>query len=118
VEAGARETLDAATIGNRLPAEAWVIDAPVPDEQGDGGTLMLAGPPMTSFRPDAPVVMALADLIQAVAANGRAHVEAVRAGRERDIHIDLAHALAGGGSLEERLCNVAGTIAEFIGATR
>ncbi len=117
VEAGARETLDAATIGKRLPAEAWVIDASVPDEQGDGGTLMLAGLPMTSFRPDAPVVMALADLIQAVAANGRAHVEAVRAGRERDIHIDLAHALAGGGSLEERLGNVAGTIAEFIGAT-
>jgi len=109
--------LDAVAIGARLPAEAWVIDARIPDEVGDGGVLLLAGLPMTSFRPDAPVVMALADLIQAVVANGRAHVEALRAGRERDIHIDLAHALAGGGSLPERLGNVTETIAEFVGAT-
>lgn len=116
-EAGASDALSATTLGARLPADAWVIDATIPDESGEGGSLALAGLPMWSFRPDAPVVMALADLIQAVVANARARVEAVRVGRERDIHIELAHVLAGGGSLQERLGSVTEKIAEFIGAT-
>ncbi len=117
IEAAAREPLSAATLASRLPAECWLIEAPIPDEFGDGGSLLLVGFPAASFRPDAPVVLALADLIQAVVASGRARVEALRAGRERDIHIDLAHALAGSGPLEERLGAVTEMIAEFIGAT-
>ncbi|TAK55777.1 MAG: diguanylate cyclase [Dehalococcoidia bacterium] len=115
IEAGTRDELTASVLGARLRADAWVIDAPIPDESGDGGALALAGLPMSSFRPDAPVVMALADLVQAVVANARARVEAVRAGRERDIHIELAHVLAGGGTLHERLSGVTRKIAEFIG---
>jgi diguanylate cyclase (GGDEF)-like protein len=115
IEAGGRDELNASVLGARLRADAWVIDAPIPDESGDGGALALAGLPMSSYRPDAPVVMALADLVQAVVANARARVEAVRAGRERDIHIDLAHVLAGGGTLHERLSGVTQKIADFIG---
>ena len=99
-----------------LPPEAWIIDAPIPDETGERGQLLLAGLPNISFRPDTPVVLALADLIQAVVANGRAHDEAARAGRERDIHIDLAHELASGGSLHERLARVVDRVQQFIGA--
>lgn len=116
VEAAARGTLTSAAVAPLLPGEAWLIEAAIPDEAGDGGILLLGGLPMTSFRPDAPVVVALADLLQATVANGRAHLDATRAGRERDIHIDLAHALAGGGALQERLGTVARLIADFIGA--
>ena len=100
-----------------MPADAWLIDVPVPDEAGVPGRLLLAGQPTTSFRPDAPVVVALADLIQAVVASGRAHEDARRAGRERDIHNDLAEVLARGGSLDERMAVVTRLIAEFTGAT-
>ncbi|MBI5285345.1 MAG: diguanylate cyclase [Chloroflexi bacterium] len=117
IETAEGEPLTASNLAGGLPAECWVIEAPIPDEFGDGGSLLLAGLPASSFRPDAPVVLALADLIQAVVASGRARLEAVRAGRERDIHIDLAHALAGSGSLEERLDSVTEMIAEFVGAT-
>jgi diguanylate cyclase (GGDEF)-like protein len=113
--ASAGGTLGGPMLAGLLPPEAWLVETPIPDEFGDGGTLLLAGLPMTSFRPDAPVVVALADLMQAVVANGRAHVDAVRAGRERDIHIDLARALAVGGTLRERLTQVSRMIAEFIG---
>jgi len=116
-EAAARGALTSAAVAPLLPGEAWLIEATIPDERGDGGVLLLGGLPMTSFRPDAPVVVALADLLQATVANGRAHLDALRAGRERDIHIDLAHTLAGGGALEDRLGKVARLIADFIGAS-
>jgi len=116
-EAAGRGGQSSPTLIPLLPTDAWVIETRVPDDGGDGGTLLLAGLPMASYRPDAPIVVALADLIQAVVANGRTHVDAVRAGRERDIHIDLAHALAGGGSLRERLSEVAQLIGEFVGAS-
>ena len=100
-----------------MPADAWLIDVPVPDEAGTPGRLLLTGQPTTSFRPDAPVVVALADLVQAVVASGRAHEEARRAGRERDIHNDLAEVLARGGSLQERMAVVTRLISDFTGAT-
>jgi len=100
-----------------LPGDAWLIDVPVPDEAGAPGRLLLAGQPTTSFRPDAPVVVALADLVQAVVASGRAHEDARRAGRERDIHNDLAEVLARGGLLQERMAAVTRLIAEFTGVT-
>jgi diguanylate cyclase (GGDEF)-like protein len=109
--------LDLADLRGLVPPEAWAIDAPIPDESGAPGSLSLTGLPASSFRPDARVVLALADLIQAIVANGRAHVDAQRAGRERDIHIELARALAGGGTLDERLSRVAEMLAEFMGAT-
>jgi len=117
METDAEDDLSASALGARLPADAWVIDAQIPDESGDGGALALAGMPMSSFRPDASVVIALADLVHAVVANARARVEGVRAGRERDIHIELAHMLAGGGTLHERLSGVTRKIAEFIGVS-
>jgi diguanylate cyclase (GGDEF)-like protein len=100
-----------------LPAESWMIDAPIADDAGMDGVLLLAGLPTDAFRPDASVVLALADLIQAVVANGRAHSEADRAGRERDIYVEIARSLAMGGTLEARLVDAAERIAKFIGAT-
>ncbi len=116
-DASARGAQNAGAASQILPPDAWLIETLVPDDGGDGGTLLLAGLPTASCRPDAPIVVALADLIQAVVANGRTHVDAVRAGRERDIHIDLAHALAGGGSLQARLSAVAQLIGDFMGAS-
>jgi diguanylate cyclase (GGDEF)-like protein len=104
-------------LAQRLPPDAWIIDTAIPDELGEAGRLILAGVPTRSFRPDAPVVVALADLVQAVVANSRAHEDAQRAGRERDIHIELARALAGAGSLEERLSAVTATVTDFMGAS-
>jgi HD-GYP domain-containing protein (c-di-GMP phosphodiesterase class II) len=100
-----------------LPLGAWMIETPVRDEDGENGTMILAGMPTTSFRPDAAVVLALADMVQAVVANGRAHLDALRLGRERDIHIDVAHAMAGSEPLRDRLSTVTKMIAEFVGAT-
>lgn len=117
VESGARGAFDVNAISPLVPAEMWLIEASIPDESGDGGLLLLGGLPTTSFRPDAPVVVALADLLHAVVANDRARVDATQAGRERDIHIDLAHALAGGGALAERLSAVTALISDFIGAS-
>ena len=105
------------TVVQMLPQGTWVIEAPIRDEDGENGTMILAGMPTTSFRPDAAVVLALADMVQAVVANGRAHVDAVRLGRERDIHIDVAHAVAGSEPLRDRLSTVTKLIAEFVGAT-
>ncbi len=108
--------LDAGGLASRLPPEAWIIETAIPGETEQVGTLLLAGLPQTSSRPDTPVVLALADLIQAVVANGRAHDDAARAGRERDIHVELAQALAGSGSLYERLSIVVNRVAKLIGA--
>ncbi|MBI5288986.1 MAG: diguanylate cyclase [Chloroflexi bacterium] len=105
------------SLDGALPGDAWIIDVPVPDESGAPGRLLLAGQPTTSFRPDASVVVALADLVQAVVASGRAHEDARRAGRERDIHNDLAEVLARGGLLQERMAAVTRLIAEFTGVT-
>ncbi len=101
-------------VASVLPAEAWIIDTPVPGDTA-GARMVLAGVPMASFRPDAPVVLALADLVQVVIVNGRAHADAQRAGRERDIHVDLAQVMAGGGTLRDRLRKVAEMIAKSIG---
>lgn len=114
MDAGVGESTELDDLPARLTRETWVIESPLPDETSEG-TLLLAGVPNESFRPDASVVRALADLVQAAVANGRAHVDAVRAGRERDIHIELAHVLAGGGDLRMRLLTVAEKIAEFVG---
>lgn len=104
-------------IALRLPPDAWIIDTAIPDEHDGNGRLILAGVPTQSFRPDAPVVVALADLVQAAVANGRAHLEARRAGRERDIHIELARALAGTGTLDQRLRTVTDIVSGFMGAS-
>lgn len=112
---GPSRGVDSSAIAAVLPGEAWIIEAPIHDDGEPAGKLVMAGMPMSSFRPDAPVALALADLVQAVIANGRAQMDAVRAGRERDIYIDLARALAGGGSLNERLAQVTALIAGFIG---
>ncbi len=117
VEASAGGALNVEVMASLLPAETWLIETKVSDEGGADGSLILGGLPIRSFRPDAPVVVALADLLQAIVANGRAHIDALRAGRERDIHVDLAHALAGGGSLSERLGTVTTLINEFINAS-
>jgi diguanylate cyclase (GGDEF)-like protein len=117
VAAADGELVTAALVAQCLSGETWVVDAPIPDESGQPGVLVLAGQPSSSFRPDTLLVIALADLIQAVVANGRAHIDAVRAGRERDIHIDLARALATAGSLQDGLTIVTEMIAEFIGCT-
>ena len=118
VEAACRSAgpLDAAGLAALLPGHAWIIDTPIPGEVESVGNLLLAGEPDTSFRPDTPVVLALADLVQAVVANGRAHVDAARAGRERDIHIELAQVLAGSGSLYGRLALVVEKVEKLIGA--
>jgi diguanylate cyclase (GGDEF)-like protein len=108
--------LPAGTMASLLPAEAWIIETPIPSPSGQPGQLLLAGLPNASFRPDTPVTLALADLLQAVVANGRAHDDAARAGAERDIHIELAHALAGAGTLYERLARVVDMVQQFIGA--
>jgi diguanylate cyclase (GGDEF)-like protein len=117
IDAAGGDLVTAATVAQCLPGETWVVDAPIPDEAGQQGALVLAGQPSSSFRPDTLLVIALADLIQAVVANGRAHIDAVRAGRERDIHIDLARALATAGNLQDGLAIVTRMIAEFIGCT-
>lgn len=117
MEAGGRGALTTAVIAPMLPGEMWLLETPIRDESGVAGTMLLAGLPTASHRPDTPVVVALADLVQAVAANGRARVDAVRAGRERDIHVNLAHTLAGEGSLASRLDEVARSIAEFTRAS-
>jgi diguanylate cyclase (GGDEF)-like protein len=108
--------LDQASLGRLLPADAWIIEIPVADEAGRPGALTLAGRPGVATRPDTPVMLALADLVQAAVANGRAHFDAARAGRERDIHIELAHALSGEGTLHQRLSRVVNMVADFIGA--
>lgn len=107
-------TLQSDAIAAILPSEAWLIDTPVPGDTA-GAHIILAGVPMSSFRPDAPVALALADLVQVVIVNGRAHADAQRAGRERDVHVDLAQVMAGGGTLRDRLGRVAEMIAKTIG---
>jgi HD-GYP domain-containing protein (c-di-GMP phosphodiesterase class II) len=104
-------------VAERLPGETWVVDAPVPDESGASGVLVLAGQPSSSFRPDTLIVLALADLVQAVVANGRAHVDAIRAGQERDIHIELARAIATADTLQDGLATVTEIIREYVGCT-
>lgn len=105
-----------ADIARLLPPEAWVIDTPIPSEDGEPGLLLFAGLPTASYRPDASVVIAMAELLQAIVANGRARVDAVRAGRERDIYVELAHALAGEAPLAERLRHVVKLVEGFLGA--
>jgi diguanylate cyclase (GGDEF)-like protein len=106
-----------ADVAPLVAGECWVIEAAVRDDAGEDGVMLLAGLPIRSFRPDAPVVLALADLIQAVVANGRAHSDADRMGRERDIYVEIAASLAGNGTLAERLLEATERIAKFIGAT-
>lgn len=110
-------TMTAAALTERLPRDLWVLDEAVPDADGKPGIIVLVGHASTSVRPDALTVVAVADLVHAIVANGRAYVDAVRAGRERDIHIDLARELASAGSLEKRVANVTAMISDFIGAT-
>lgn len=106
----------AAEVARVLPPEAWVIDTAIPNEDGEPGLLLFAGLPSASFRPDASVVIALAELLQAIVTNARARADAVRAGRERDIYVELAHALAGEAPLAERLRQAVKLVEEFLGA--
>lgn len=115
--AAAGGPVTASLVAEQLPGETWVLDAPIPDEGGSSGVLVLAGQRSASFRPDTMIVLALADLVQAVVANGRAHIDAIRAGRERDIHIDLARALATADSLHDGLETVTHMIGDFVGCT-
>lgn len=63
-----RATLDAAAIAGEMPKDAWLVGQPIGPSSGAGGTVLLVGQPPTSFRPDAAVVVALADLILNVVA--------------------------------------------------
>ncbi len=109
--------VDSGSIASMLPGEAWIVESPIHDEGASAGNILLAGMPMTSFRPDAPVALALADLVQAIVSSRQAQVDAARAGRERDIYIDIARQIAGEGSLSERLAAVTRTIAQLMGVT-
>ena len=51
-----------------MPKDAWLVGQPIGASPGAGGTVLLVGQPPTSFRPDAAVVVALADLILNVVA--------------------------------------------------
>jgi diguanylate cyclase (GGDEF)-like protein len=66
-----RGALDAAAIAAEMPADAWLVGQPIGGVAEGGGLVLLAGRPTTSFRPDASVVVALADLIRNVVAEGR-----------------------------------------------
>ena len=59
----ARDVLDAAAIAAEMPPEAWLVGQPIDAASGAGGVMLLAGQPPASFRPDAAVVVALADLV-------------------------------------------------------
>ena len=113
-----QDTMDAtpAELAGILPPHAWIAESVIPGEGGDAGTMLLAGLPDVSFRPDTSLLLALGDLISAVVASGRAQMDAARAGRERDIHIDLGHELAGPGSLQDRLSVVVRRVAGLIGS--
>jgi hypothetical protein len=50
-----------------MPGDAWLVGQPIGGPSGEQGLVLLAGQPQTSFRPDASVVVALADLILNVA---------------------------------------------------
>ena len=63
-----RGPLDAAAIAGEMPNDAWLVGQPIGASSGVGGVILLAGQPPTSFRPDAAVVVALADLILNVVA--------------------------------------------------
>lgn len=72
VEMAARGDLSAALIASHMSADAWLVGQPIGGALGERGLVLLAGHPRTSFRPDASVVVALADLIFTVASEGRA----------------------------------------------
>ncbi len=65
-----RGELNAAAIAAHMPADAWLVGQPISGPAGEMGLVLLAGQPQTSFRPDASVVVALADLILNVATEG------------------------------------------------
>ncbi len=66
----ARGELNAAAIAAHMPGDAWLVGQPIGGPAGEQGLVLLAGRPQTSFRPDASVVVALADLILNVATEG------------------------------------------------
>ena len=70
-----RGELNAAAIAAHMPGDAWLVGQPIGGPSGEQGLMLLAGQPQTSFRPDASVVIALADLILNVATEGAARVE-------------------------------------------
>jgi diguanylate cyclase (GGDEF)-like protein len=74
--------MDAAAIAAEMPGDAWLIGQPIGAGQREGGLVLLAGRPATSFRPDASVVVALADLIQTVVSEARGRAESAPAGRD------------------------------------
>ncbi len=76
VEMAARGDLSAALIASHMPADAWLVGQPIGGASGEQGLVLLAGRPQTSFRPDASVVVALADLILTVVLEGRARAAA------------------------------------------
>lgn len=82
VDMAARGDLSAASIASRMPADAWLVSQPIGGASGEQGLVLLAGRPQTSFRPDASVVVALADLILTVASEGRARATALEGSRD------------------------------------
>jgi diguanylate cyclase (GGDEF)-like protein len=66
----ARGELNAAAISAHMPGDAWLVGQPIGGAGGERGLVLLAGQPQASFRPDASVVVALADLILTVATEG------------------------------------------------
>lgn len=72
IEMAARGDLSAASIASQMPGDAWLVGQPIGGASGEQGLVLLAGRPQTSFRPDASVVVALADLIFTVVSEARA----------------------------------------------
>jgi diguanylate cyclase (GGDEF)-like protein len=73
--------LDAAAIASTLPRDTWLIGQPV-GGAGYGGLVLMAGRPQTSYRPETAVIVALADLIFNVAAEGRERSESLISDRD------------------------------------
>ena len=78
----ARGDLSAAAIASKMPGDAWLVGQPIGGASGDQGLVLLAGRPQTSFRPDASVVVALADLIFTVVTESRVRGAATQGRRD------------------------------------
>ncbi len=72
MEMAERGHLSAATIASHMPGDAWLVGQPIGGATGAQGLVLLAGRPQSSLRPDASVLVALADLILTMVSESRA----------------------------------------------